>query len=487
MMEPSDSVMTVKADPSSQWGPRENWRIVKNVAVISIAFMVQFTAWHGAANLQSSINVDEGLGTASLAAKYSAVLISSFFMPVVIIKWLGTKWAMMVCFAAYMPYIASQLHPTFYTLIPAAILAGMGAAPLWCAMCTYLAIVSEAHSKISKTSMEVYIARYLGQFFMVFHINQVWGNIISSVVLLSGNNKAAVTSMNASLIPDLCGANFLPSADAGKALLPQPPEKIQMLVGIYLACMAVAMMIIAFGVDSPKRYKTENKDGNESKSSLALLLVTMKVIIEPNQLLLIIISVFVGLQQGFVTADMTVSFVSCAIGPGTVGYVMMTHGVADACGCCITGFLVRVMGRVRLVCCAIVLNTALHIFMLMWRPQPEAVFVPYIIAVIAGLCNSIWLVQVNAYYGIIFPGREEPAFACYRLFEAIGFIITFAISPYLRTSSKIYLLFVMMCVGSAGYFTVEYRQKNRNRTFEVTKDEPVDKNKGCDNKAYLCP
>lgn len=51
-------------------------------------------------------------------------------------------------------------------------------------------------------------------------------------VLTSGENLAAVTSINATMIPELCGANFLPSADAGEALKPQPPEKIQMITGM---------------------------------------------------------------------------------------------------------------------------------------------------------------------------------------------------------------------------------------------------------------
>lgn len=51
------------------------------------------------------------------------------------------------------------------------------------------------------------------------------------LVLTSGDNAAAVTSVNETMIPLLCGANFLPSADAGEALPPQPPEKIQMLSG----------------------------------------------------------------------------------------------------------------------------------------------------------------------------------------------------------------------------------------------------------------
>ncbi|XP_049873726.1 UNC93-like protein [Pectinophora gossypiella] len=468
-----------KTKSGAQWGKHESWRIMKNVLVISVAFMVFYTAFNGAVNLQSSIHNEAGLGMAPLAAMYGGVLFSSFFLPIVIIKWLDTKWTIPFCMVAFMPYIAAQLFPSFYTLVPAGILAGLGSAPLWCSMCTYIATVSEAHSKMSKVSADALLARHLGQFYMVFHINQVWGNIISSVVISTGGNKAAVTHMNATLIPELCGANFLPSADAGKALQEQPPQKIQTLAGIFLACMVGAIIIVAIGVDSPKRYKTD-RNSKSNASGLALLAVTMKLLIEPNQLLLLVISIFIGLQQGFVTADVTVAFVSCAIGPGTVGYVMMAHGLADAFGCAVTGLLAKLIGRVRLICCAVCVNTALYVTMLSWRPHLEEEFVVYVIAIVAGVCNSVWLVQINAYYGSLFPGREEPAFATFRLFESIGFIITFSISPYLRTSSKVYLLFCTMVLGSIGYFIVEYRQRRVKQMYAVTKGTA----KGCDNKAF---
>lgn len=50
-------------------------------------------------------------------------------------------------------------------------------------------------------------------------------------MLTTGDNKAAVTAVNASAIPHVCGANFLPSADAEEVLQTQPHEKIEMLVG----------------------------------------------------------------------------------------------------------------------------------------------------------------------------------------------------------------------------------------------------------------
>ncbi|KAH9627919.1 hypothetical protein HF086_015363 [Spodoptera exigua] len=421
--------------------PNETWRIMKNVVVISLAFMVHFTAYSGAANLQSSINAEAGLGTASLAAVYAGLIFSNIFLPVVVIKWLGTKWAISLSFITYMPYIAAQLYPTFYTMIPAGLIVGLGGGPLWCAKCTYLSVVSEAHSKLSNISAEALLVRFLGLFFMIFQMNQVWGNLISSLVLSSGNNTAAVTAVNESMIPVLCGANFLPSADAGEALPTQPPEKIQMISGIYLACMAGAALIVAVGVDSMKRYDSGRSGSGSGLSGMALLAVTLKLMAEPTQLLLVIINIFIGLQQAFFGADFT-----------------------------------ALTGRLPLICGATIAHAALFTAVLTWRPHAgeDKAFV-------VTMC-----IVKGAYYGILFPGREEAAFSNFRLWESVGYIIAYVISPYLRTSAKTYLIFGMMIVGVACYFIVEYQQHRNKRAMENKKKDLcyITNAKGCDNIAF---
>ena len=64
----------------------ERWRIIKNITIIGFAFMIHFTAFMGASNLQSSINADESLGTFTLAAIYGSLIFSNIFLPVVIIR-----------------------------------------------------------------------------------------------------------------------------------------------------------------------------------------------------------------------------------------------------------------------------------------------------------------------------------------------------------------------------------------------------------------
>ena len=84
----------------------------------------------------------DGLGTYSNVAVYAALVISCMFLPSYVIKTFTVKWGLVMCMFCYSTYIATQFYPQFYTIIPGAIILGIGAAPMWSAKCTYLTQVS---------------------------------------------------------------------------------------------------------------------------------------------------------------------------------------------------------------------------------------------------------------------------------------------------------------------------------------------------------
>lgn len=71
----------------SEAGKYERLRITKNVVVIGIAFMLHFTAFHGTANLQSSINAEGALGSYTLAAIYGSLILSNILLPAIVIRY----------------------------------------------------------------------------------------------------------------------------------------------------------------------------------------------------------------------------------------------------------------------------------------------------------------------------------------------------------------------------------------------------------------
>jgi hypothetical protein len=93
-------------------------QIMKNLFVIGTAWMFQFTAYQSMANLQSSLNSDEGLGTASLSSIYASIIISCLFLPPLMIKNIGLKWSIVISQVTYLLFIAANMYPKWWLLIP---------------------------------------------------------------------------------------------------------------------------------------------------------------------------------------------------------------------------------------------------------------------------------------------------------------------------------------------------------------------------------
>ncbi|XP_077295709.1 UNC93-like protein [Arctopsyche grandis] len=469
------------SDDNDELPPGEKRRIMKNVIVVSLAFMVHFTAFQGAVNLQSSINADGGLGTASLASIYASLIVSNLFLPVVMINWLGCKWVIAVSFVAYMPYIVTNFFPYFYTMIPAGLIVGFGGGPLWCAKCTYLTVVAGAYSKLTGIKKEVLVVRFFGLFFMIFQFAQVWGNLISSLVLASGekSNKTEVNTM------EICGANFI-ATESEDALNEQPKEKIQTIAGIYLGCMVLACIIVAVGVDNLSRYEKKRQGSGTGLTGIQLLAITLKLLKEKNQLLILCITIWLGLGQAFVGADYTSAFVACAWGTENIGYVMICYGLCNSISAISTGSLVKITGRPPVVCSAMILQLGIIITLLLWKPTPDDIPIYFVISGLWGVCDGVWLVQINALCGILFPGREEAAYSNFRLWESLGFIVAYIYSPFIYTYAKLYILLVVLILGMIGYLAIEVILRREADADSLKRDLAIndENDMGKTNKAF---
>ena len=161
-----------------------------------------------------------------------------------------------------MPYIMAQFYPRFYTLIPAGIIMSIGSGPLWCAQSTYLSIAAEALAKVhgQKSTKDVNTVKLFGLFLIFYEMAEVWGNLISSSVLTLASDVSEVQNksnarQSKDFIEELCGARFCPDVKVidNTNLIPPEPSKIRLLNSIFLVFIAMAFIMIMFGVDSLKR------------------------------------------------------------------------------------------------------------------------------------------------------------------------------------------------------------------------------------------
>ena len=66
------------------------------------------------------------------------LIVGSVFLPTCMMDKLGIKWTIVLCQASYLLYIVANLHARYWTIVPAAVLLGLGASPLWSAKCVFL-------------------------------------------------------------------------------------------------------------------------------------------------------------------------------------------------------------------------------------------------------------------------------------------------------------------------------------------------------------
>ena len=106
-------------------------KCIKNLIAISVSFFFLFSAFNSIANLQSSLNSEASLGTYSLFVIYASFALSCLVLPSLLTSKFGYKWSLFMCEIAYCIYIITNLYVKWWTLIPAAVILGFGAAPLW--------------------------------------------------------------------------------------------------------------------------------------------------------------------------------------------------------------------------------------------------------------------------------------------------------------------------------------------------------------------
>lgn len=68
----------------------------KNLLVLCIAFLLQFTAFGAIGNLQSSLNTEANVGVNSLSIIYAFLIFSSIFLPHPLIALFGLKWTLVI-------------------------------------------------------------------------------------------------------------------------------------------------------------------------------------------------------------------------------------------------------------------------------------------------------------------------------------------------------------------------------------------------------
>lgn len=142
---------------------------------------------------------------------------------------------------------------------------------------------------------------------------------------------------------------------------------------------------------------------------------------------------------------------------------MISFGITNALGSFLFGRISKHIGRVNCLLLAAILNYS-GIYLMLSReliPEADNNVMLFGMPAVWGLADAAWQTQINSLYGILFPTNQEAAFSNFRLWESLGFAISYAYSTMICTSTKLYLLAVYLTIGLFGYLVVEWMENKR--------------------------
>ncbi|KAK0143084.1 Protein unc-93 A [Merluccius polli] len=381
-------------------------RNLKNVLVVSIGFLSLFTAYGGLQSLQSSLNAKEGMGVASLSIIYASIIISSMFLPPIMIKNLGCKWTIVVSMACYVSYSIGNLYPGWYTLIPTSAILGLGGSPLWSAKCTYLTIAGNLQASNDGKKGSDVINTYFGIFFFIFQSSAVWGNLMSSLIFGQASN---LTDIPEEMLL-YCGAMAC-DVITPNTTTPKPEQKlVTTLVGCYIALYpsngiafcsitgvgVLAMIIVAVFLDNIDQEQTSKFRGKREPFCQTFL-ATFRLLKDRRLFILIPLTMYSGFEQSFLSGEYTKNYVTCALGIHFVGYTMICFGATNSVFSIAFGKLAEYTGRAPLFFLAALTNLSCILALLFWRPNPDPAHLPvfFVFPALWGLADAIWQTQTN--------------------------------------------------------------------------------------------
>ncbi|KAJ3607211.1 hypothetical protein NHX12_026724 [Muraenolepis orangiensis] len=430
-------------------------RNFKNVLVVSIGFLSLFTAFGGLQSLQSSLNAEEGMGVASLSVIYASIIISSMFLPPLLIKNLGCKWTIVVSMACYVSYSFGNLYPGWYTLIPTSAILGLGGSPLWSAKCTYLTISGNLQGSIENKKGSDVINTYFGIFFFIFQSSAVWGNLMSSLIFGQAGNITVIPEE----MLQCCGASVCDDVLTSNSTTTKPEHELVLtLVGCYIGVGLLAMIIVAVFLDNIDHEQTSRFRENREPFCHTFL-ATFRLLKDRRLLILIPLTMYSGFEQSFLSGEYTKNYVTCALGIHYVGFAMICFGATNSVCSIAFGRLAEYTGRAPLFFLAALSNLSCIVALLYWRPHPEQLGVFFVFPALWGMADAIWQTQTNALYGVLFPRTKEAAFANYRMWESLGFVIAFAYSTFISVEIKLYILLTVLLLTAVTYPIVEYGER----------------------------
>ena len=161
-------------------------------------------------------------------------------------------------------------------------------------------------------------------------------------------------------------------------------------------------------------------------------MATFKHMTKPYQLLIIPLTIWSGLEQGFFLSDFTAGFISCLFGVDQIGWTLITYGVCDALFSLGFGVIMKYTGRPLIYVLGASINLSVIFTLMFWNLEEEKIqdqqYVLFIVAGLWGIADAVWQTQIN---GNTYLDPNTYAYICmHKIHTYFSVILTIVLSLY---------------------------------------------------------
>uniref|UniRef100_A0A0E0MNQ0 Major facilitator superfamily (MFS) profile domain-containing protein n=1 Tax=Oryza punctata TaxID=4537 RepID=A0A0E0MNQ0_ORYPU len=391
----------------------------RDLHLLSSAFLFVFLAYHAAQNLQSTVNTDENLGSVSLGLLYTSFTAFSVVgSPVV--RRMGSRRALVLGTSGYLLFIAANLVPSWYTMVPASLYLGFTASIIWVGQGTYLTSAALSHARDNNLPEGQTLGNFNGEFWGMFASTQVIGNLISLALLRDGKDGGSVTGKN-------------------------------LLFVVFLGCMIVGIVLMCL------LSKRDEKGNNApTHSSFGAMMKYIVVPLKDRRMILIIpLIAYSGLQQAFVWAVFTKNIVTPVLGISGVGGAMAIYGAADVVCSLVAGRLTSGLHSATSIVSVGAILQAVVLFWLLLFYSPMGgllgAAVPLFIGALWGVGDGVLNTQLSALLGLLFEDVKEAAFAQLKVWQSGAIAVIFFLSPNITLQAMLILMAIALIISFGSF------------------------------------
>ncbi|XP_055938341.1 protein unc-93 homolog A-like isoform X2 [Argiope bruennichi] len=432
------------------------WRIFKNLFVLCFTYCLFYTGFWALTNLQSTMNAAAGMGPDSQAVIYGFSMASSLFLPEMTMDWYGCKKVMIVATSLCLPYIAANIYLRWDALLISSALYGLASGPYSAAFTVYIDEIALQFERSVDENVEFIMACFFGFYTFFMENTQVWGNIVSSLVLRPDKLPDIINASK----PEQCGINFdLGGNSTNTNLTPPSHEERFLLVGIFIGMGVVSLILFGLFLDPLKN--DIKRDGCDAVAGR--FVKSLKHYRTFHQILLIPITIYIGIESALYSNEFTQAYIACSWGVHHVGFVTVCFGVCGALMSLLVGPLVKCISQMAVLILAALANVSICIVLFLWEPTPEFKTMYFVIAGVWGMGDAIWWSQVTALYGLMFPNDREAAFSNLYFWSFLGFFLSYSYANYFTVAVKINILLCFLLAGMLGYMIGQIRLKCSSR------------------------